>query len=373
MYYIGNEEIEAIKKVFEKKKLFRYQMNQKSECQLFEEEFSKHINSPFALMVTSGTNALRVALKTLNIRDGDEVIIPSYTFVATALAVVNVGATPIVVNIDETLTISCKEILASITNKTKAIICVHMDGLACDMNELTKICHEHKLHLIEDCAQAIGGSYNGKHLGTWGEFGCFSLNQDKNISCGEGGIVVCKTKNHMENAFCIQDGSGVFNPVNKDFFKEISPFAGESMRVSEISGAIMRVQLTRLEDILQKLRERKKILKEEITSKSVQIVGGHCLDGDCGSSLHLYFQSPTDAQLAGKKLRESEIMVIPPSMRPAHACWKWLSIIKSTQNPGLFLQTTNILMSTLKLDIDISLGLEDIKNLGKKINQLLGE
>src|SRR3954468_3270177 len=132
MYQIDEKELNAIRKVFKKKKLFRYQVGP-GECDRFETDFARTIGTKHALLVTSGTNALIAALSACGIGPGDEVIIPSYTFVATATAVTTVGAIPVIANIDETLGISPSEVESLITDRTRAVIPVHMDGLAADM------------------------------------------------------------------------------------------------------------------------------------------------------------------------------------------------------------------------------------------------
>ena len=158
MYYIGDEEITALKELFEKKRLFRYQPNAQSECDLFEAEFSKYLGTQRSLLLTSGTNALILALRAAAITTGDEVLIPAYTFVATAAAVLQIGAIPVVVNIDSNLSICCDDAMKKISSKTKAIIAVHMDGLAANMDDVISLSQKHNLVVIEDVAQAIGGS-----------------------------------------------------------------------------------------------------------------------------------------------------------------------------------------------------------------------
>jgi len=390
MHFFDELELEAVRRVIEKKKLFRYQVGVESECQAFEREFAKHMGTKHALLVTSGTNALIAALCALDIGPGDEVLIPAYTFVATALAVYQVGAVPVVININEQLSLDLKQAEEKITSRTKALIVVHMDGLASSMTEVIDFSKKFNLQVIEDTAQALGGSYEKKRLGTWGELGCFSLNQDKNLTCGEGGIVVTDDDMLFEKLFCLQDGSAAFNPANKDFFKYITPFMGMSMRVSEISGAIMRSQLTRLEEILTLLRERKEIFLSALEGIShVKVIRGASLEGDCATSLHLRFSDPLQAQMLGKKLREKNLLFIPPTMRPAHVVWKWAGLIASDKarlpslNPhqhhdeerkypqAEFLTSTEILMGIIKMDMSVHWSLEETKRLALELSNTL--
>jgi dTDP-4-amino-4,6-dideoxygalactose transaminase len=385
MYFIGDEEIEALKKLFVKKKLYRYQGAYESECDLFEKEFSAHFAIQHSLLLSSGTNALSLALLAAGLQAGDEVLIPTYTFVATAAAVIHAGGLPVLVNINKNLSLDIDEARRKVSDKTKALILVHMDGLVADVKSAAKFCEEHKIIFIEDAAQAIGGSFENKKLGSFGHFGCFSLNENKNISCGEGGILVTNDRESFEKAFCLHDGPAQFNPTKKDFFKEITPFMGLSTRVSEIQGAIMRVQLTRLEFILSELRARKKIMTDQF--KEICVSGYS--EGECASSLHLQFSDVEKAMAQGKLLREQGHMFLPVSSRPAHASWKWSHLLgeKSHLQQGSnpykntdkiynyatadYVQSVDILMRTLKMDIDIHLSIEDTKLKAQKILNIL--
>ena len=264
MYYIDHEEVKAVEKVISEQSFFRYRAEGLGECENFEKEFAKSLGAEHAQMVTSGTNALMAALKACGVQPGDEVLIPCYTFVATAVSVINVGAIPVLCNIDESLSLCVNDIKLKLTPKTKAIIPVHMDGLNCKMDDICAIAKEKNLIVIEDVAQALGGKYQGKYLGTWGDIGCFSFNQDKVLSCGEGGACITNDRILYERLLCIHDTSSLFNPIYKNKFKNIKPFMGMSMRVSEISGAIMRIQLKRLEKIQKELRQRQDIFKKTL-------------------------------------------------------------------------------------------------------------
>lgn len=319
MYYIGEEEIDAIKKVLEGRKLFRYQPDDAGECRQFEKEINQKFDINYSLLMTSGTNALITALTACGVGSNDEVIIPSYTFIATGAAVANVGAIPVIANIDETLCISPEDIKSKITDKTKAIIPVHIDGLACDMDSILEIARDNNLFVIEDTAQAIGGKYKDKYLGTIGDIGCFSFNEDKHIGCGEGGMAVTNNREYFEKIFSMHDASACVNPNNQNILKSTKHFLGGSMRVSEITGAFMRVQLSRLDTIISNLQERKTIMMDRFKSlEKVRIPIGNCSLGDSGSSIHFIFNTPEEAINIGKDLRRESIMAIPPTTRPGH-------------------------------------------------------
>lgn len=392
MYQIDEKEISAIRRVFAKKKLFRYQTSGPGECDLFERDFAARIGTKHSLLVTSGTNALIAALSSCGVGPGDEVIIPAYTFVATATAVTSVGAIPVIANIDETLGISPDEIRSLITDRTRAIIPVHMDGLSADMKAILKIAREHKLYVIEDVAQAIGGSFRGRRLGSWGDFGCFSLNENKNISSGEGGILTMSNRVFYERAWCMQDASAQFSPIRKTVFRDTTPFMGLSMRVSEITGAIMRVQLGRLDVILKGLRARKKLFVDRLASQSrAQLVLGNCAEGDCASSVHLSFADPGEAAHFGRAIRAKGILFAPVTARPAHACWKWTNLLganaaypggrnpyeltdrKYTYHTSQYLMSVGILMRTLKMDIDLSQNKDAVAKAADRLQRILND
>ncbi len=371
MYYLGDEELKALEKLFAKRKLYRYQSSGPTECDLFENEFSKFVGSQHSILLSSGTNSLLAALLASGIKSGDEVLVPTYTFVATAAAVALAGAVPVLVDIDLELGICAKDAAAKITPKTKAVIPVHMDGLAADMNGVLELAKRHDLIVIEDAAQAIGGSYQSKFLGTLGTFGCFSLNENKTISCGEGGILVTNRRDLYEKAFCIHDGAAQFNPTKKDFFVETKAFLGSSMRVSEIQGAVMRVQLSRLQKILVDLRSRKNIFVKHLANlPGVRIPRGHCEAGDCATSLHLQFSTLEGALSAGQKLRKAQFPFIPVTARPAHASWKWSHLFNEIKmsNP---LESVAILSRTLKMDIPLFMDLTQTEETAAKIKTIL--
>lgn len=390
MYFFDEQELEALQKVISKKKFFRYQNSEKSECDLFEDSFSKHVGIKHSLLLSSGTNAIMLALLAGNIQPGDEVLVPAYTFVATAAAVVMAGAIPIIVNIDSQLSMDLDDAAKKVTPKTKALILVHMDGLVANVPAAKFFSENKNLLFVEDAAQAIGGTFRKKYLGTFGTFGCFSLNENKTISCGEGGILCVDDTHLFKTAFVLHDSPVQFSPSKKSSLEGVKTYIGHSMRVSEIQGAIMQVQLGRLEKILKALRERKKIIISELKEGShMTIPKGFCADGDCGTSLHLQFSSIEKALFAMKNLRAHGLAFAPVTARPAHASWKWTHLfgaqggIQPARNPFLVsenkydypnsesLPSIDILSRTIKDDIDIHLSLDETRERAKKIQLAL--
>ena len=184
----------------------------------FEGMFKKYIGSRFAIALNSCTAALHLSLLAIEINPGDEVIVPSMTFASTANVVILVGGKPIFVDCEkDTMNIEPKDIERKITSKTKAIIPVHFAGRPCDMNRIMKIARKHKLQVIEDCAHAFGAQYMGKKVGTIGDIGCFSFYVTKNITTGEGGMVVTNNRD-LANKINILASQGL-DKVSYERFK----------------------------------------------------------------------------------------------------------------------------------------------------------
>ena len=303
MYQIGKEEIEAVRKVIESGQLFRYRGGEGGWCDGFEKALAGKIGVQHALTVSSGTAALMCALVGVGIGPGDEVIVPGYTFMASALAVTAVGGIPIVAEVDQTLMLDPRDVEKKITRYTKAVMPVHMVGRVCDLAALTKIARRHKLAVIEDVCQAVGGSYRGRRLGSIGQAGAMSFNHFKIITCGEGGGVLTDDKTIFERARIFHDGGCVFRSDAKDI--QTSFFAGQNLRVSEIQGAILSVQLTRLDGILRKLRTHQAVMLAVLAkSNRFQVSPSNELKGDCGTYVSLLFENSSTAQTFVKEAGE---------------------------------------------------------------------
>ncbi len=369
MYVMGEEEIEAVRRVVESRALFRYRGTE-GECARFEAEFAEVLGSgTSALLLSSGTNALVAGLRALGIGAGDEVLVPAYTYVATAAAVRLVGAVPVIVGIDSELGMSAEDARSKCGPRTRAMIPVHMDGLSAEMESLLDLARAKNLLVLEDCAQAMGGSYRGRRLGTLGDAGAFSLNESKIISCGEGGIFVCSDRARFERAFNAHDLAARFSPLLRDLFRIPPEDLGMSMRVSEIHGAIMRVQLRRLEDLLARLRHRKTIFAEAL--RGFDLVRGGCASGDCGTTLHLRFRDPAEAAAAAKRLSAAGIRSGPPTMRPAHAAWKWREALGLQLDPMEMMASMERLSSVVRFELDPLLSESETRALGDRMRALL--
>ena len=294
MYEIGREEVEAISKIIKSGKLFRYFEN--SECSVFEKKYAKYLSIKNVALASSGTTSITAALVGLKIGPGDEVLIPAHTYMATAMSVLAVGAIPVIVDIDESLTIDPKALEESCGAQTRAAIVVHMWGTTCDMNSIMKIAKKKNIFIIEDACQGVGGGYEGKKLGTIGHAGAFSFNYYKNMTSGEGGAVVCNNDKIIERARCAIDPCHFYWQGRKNSLK---PFAANGSRASEFMGAILNVQLKRLPKMIKKMRlERDKILKstKHLSNFGIKHTPLNSQKYDCGTFAFFTFNRKIDAQ-----------------------------------------------------------------------------
>jgi dTDP-4-amino-4,6-dideoxygalactose transaminase len=256
---IGDEEAEAVAAVIAGRSLFRYKDDLTAGTVAdFERAACELLGCRFAVAVANGTAALRTALAALGVGCGDEVIVPAFTFVATVNAVVSASAVPVFAEVDETLGIDPSDLEQQITDRTAAIIVVHLENVACDLDALLAVADRRNIPVIEDTAQSFGATYHGRALGTFGALGTFSLQQEKNITAGEGGLVVTDDETRYLRAARFQDQGGQFvtsyASARGDELTE--PFAGENLRMGELAGAVAGVQLTRLPGILADRRAR---------------------------------------------------------------------------------------------------------------------
>jgi perosamine synthetase len=216
----------------------------------FEKEFASYIGAKYATSVSNGTVALHLVLETLGLGAGDEVIVPTLTYVASVNTIIQTGATPVYVDsLMSTWQIDPEDIRRKLTVRTKAIMAVHLYGLPCDMERLKAICEEHRLILIEDCAEAFGSYYQGQHAGTFGDIATFSFFGNKTITTGEGGMVVAQNKDLIEKAAHLKN-QGVSQ--SQEYWHDV---VGFNYRMTNICAAIGLAQLEQADEILAKKRQ----------------------------------------------------------------------------------------------------------------------
>lgn len=325
MYRIGKEEIDAVARVIETKDFFKIN-DSLHEAEHAEDDMKALFDVKHAIMMTSGLGALASALVAMGVGPGDEVIVPGYTYIATAMAVVAAGAMPVIAEVDETLTICPKDIEKKISKHTKAIIPVHIQGFPCNMNAIMEIAKKHNLLVLEDACQADGGSFGGKRLGTIGNAGALSFNYYKVISAGEGGALLTNDKNIFDRALIYHDSSAVayFGDQLSDVDSML--FCGNEYRANEILSAIMREQFKRLDGILADLRANKKYLIDAI-SDICQIMPSNDIEGDCGTTLAIRFDTAKEAN-AFQEAADTEIVI--PINTGKHVYSNWTPIMTKT-------------------------------------------
>jgi len=269
----GDAERVQVQQVLETGVLMRYGFDAARKniwkCKELEKIMCDRFQTRYCQLTTSGTTALNTALAVAGIGAGDEVIVPTFTFVATFESVINLGATPIIVDIDESLTMDPEAVRRAITPRTKAIVPVHMCGCPADIDELVRIAKEHNLLLIEDACQSTGATYKGKSVGSFGDMGCFSFDYVKIITMGEGGCVVTDDADFYTKADGYTDHG--HDHKGNDRGREPHPFLGINYRVNELNAAVGIAQFGRLDDILAINRRNKKYLKDRIAAEVPQI------------------------------------------------------------------------------------------------------
>jgi dTDP-4-amino-4,6-dideoxygalactose transaminase len=337
---IDDEEVQAVLEVLRAKRLFRYYgpNDGPSKVRELEEAFAAFMGTDYALAVTSGTAALTCGLHALGIGPGDEVIVPAYTWIASASSVISAGAIPIIAEVDESLLLDPVDVEAKITPYTKAIMPVHMRGAPCKMDELLAVARKHNLAVIEDTAQADGASYKGKRLGSLGDVGCFSLQFNKIITAGEGGMVISNDREIWKRALMYHDVGGprMFKVPPEEIL------IGTNYRMPELLGAVALVQLRRLDGLLETMRERKRMLKAGMAdvAKRKGITFRQIVDEAGDASLALIFFAE-DAAAAGRiaqALRAENIgagTLYRPDVHDYHIYAHWTPIMeKRTWSPG---------------------------------------
>ena len=272
---IGKEEFDEIKHLFDKSKiLFRHSFdhlrNNIYKVKEFEESFADRMEVPCALGVTSGTAAIRVALAALGIKEGDEVITQSFTFVATVESIIESRAIPVITEVDKTLNMDPSDLERKITDKTKAIIVVHMLGVPARLKEIKDIADKYNIPLIEDTAWGCGGYYDDIHLGTYGDIGTYSFDFAKTITTGEGGMLVFKDEDLYKKAAAWHDHGHENNP-DLPRWEDSRSSSGFNYRMNELQGAVGLAQLKKLDYVVSEQRKNADLVKKSIFDLPIEM------------------------------------------------------------------------------------------------------
>lgn len=299
-YSFGDEERKEVMDVLSSGHLSRYGDPEdpgfKRKVYTFEQEFSKLCGTKYAVATSSGTASLLISLLAVGVGRGDEVLVPGYTYVASVSAIIHARATPVLVEIDSSLTMDPNDLESKITAKTKAIMVVHMLGNPANMSEIMRIAEEHNLKVIEDGCQAAGATFSGKKVGSFGDTGAFSLNRYKNIAAGDGGVVVTNTDELYERLFAVHDQGHTPNRIGKHASGSL---IGLNFKMNELTGAVALAQTRKLEDMLDTLRSNKAKLKNaigELPTGNFRKIND--VNGECATLLTIIFDDSSTAEKA---------------------------------------------------------------------------
>ena len=325
---IGDEELAAVERVIRGKNLFRYYGvgDGPGETAALEREFAAQMGARHALAVNAGSSALICGLIGAGVEPGDEVIVPAYTWNATPNAVLLSGGVPVIAEVDESLTLDSVDVERKITSRTKALLPVHMRGAPADMEALTGIAKRHELALIEDVCQAAGASYRGRRLGTFGDAGAFSLQFNKIITTGEGGMMITDRDDLYRIAIEVHDCAG---PARLG--QGPPRFPGWNFRATELLSAVGRVQLARLDGLLERMRAHHGRLAEHLARlPGLTLRKANDEGGDAGIALIAFAETASLAAEAVEALRAEGVAAMQlysPEVLDLHVYRYWRPVL----------------------------------------------
>lgn len=306
-YWLDEQEEQAVLEVLRNGSLFRYYgLGEPTYVDAFEAAARDFYGARYALALNSGTGALTTALSALGVGPGGEVILPAFLWVATVGAVVQSNAIPVLCEVDDSFCMDPTDLERKITSKTRLIVPIHMAGCPCDMDAILAVARRHNVPVLEDCAQCNGGEYQGRKVGTFGDLGIFSLQLNKNMTCGEGGLVLAADEKLYTRAFSAHDmglvrAGGRLTPPD--------PYAvmwGQGRRMSELCGAVASVQIRKLPAILAHMRGSKRRLKSMLEgTPGIRFRRLNDAQGDTGPFLILLLEDGAAAAAAVEKMKHS--------------------------------------------------------------------
>jgi len=390
---VGEEEERAVLDVLRRKRLFRYYGPEPGPSKVaeLEQAFATYMGTRHALAVTSGTAALICGLRGIGIGPGDEVIVPAYTWIASPGAVVAVGGIPVVAEVDETLTLDPMDVESKITPYTKAIMPVHMRGIPCRMDTLMDIARRHGLKVIEDTAQADGASFYGHRLGSIGDVGCFSLQFNKIITSGEGGMVITNDEEVWKRTVMFHDVIG----GQRNGIPEGETLWGINFRMPELLAAVALVQLGRLDGLLDAMRARKRMLLAGIQDvaqrKGIALQASADPDGDAGLALIFFMDSPETANRVSAALRAENVgasVLYHPDRTDYHVYPHWTPLVNKRTwsehggpwrwahrevryDPDVCPRSLDLLGRAVHINVNPLLTNEDVEEMVEGVNRVL--
>lgn len=316
LYYDEKERAELME-VLETRRPFRWYgpgSQPPMKALTFEREFAARMQTKYALGVTSGTAALMTAMAALEVGPGDEVILPAWTWHSCYAAIVTAGGLPVFAEIDESFNIDPGDIESKITPRTKAIMAVHLQGCPADLDRIIPIARKHRIKLLEDCAQSVGGSYKGKPLGSYGDISIYSLQLNKTISAGEGGAVVTNDPVLFERASRFHDIGGLRPPHEKVVGQpRLDPFVGCNFRLNEFSAGVLLAQVRKLDRIVGDVRACARRIYDGVRDlPGVKFRQVPDPEGELGSAVFLGFQSKEQCKRYMAAMEAENVPARPP-------------------------------------------------------------
>ncbi|MBA5630240.1 DegT/DnrJ/EryC1/StrS family aminotransferase [Moheibacter lacus] len=386
---IGKEEKDHVNEILETGILMRYnfdnQRNNHWKAKEWEEAIQDKIQIRHAHLTSSGTTALITAVKALGIGAGDEIILPTFTFVASVEALIFCNVIPVFADVDETLTLSPESVLKAISPRTKAIMPVHMCGGMADLDQLNQIAKANDLYLIEDACQSIGGKFQNQYLGTIGDVGCFSFDFVKTITSGEGGAVLTQDSSIYEYAHQFSDHG--HDHLGNDRGAEKHPTLGLNFRISELQAAVGLAQWHKLDEILSQQRKIKSIIKNELLQfPEIQFRKYPDPSGDNGSFLSIFLTDETMTRKVVENLKSEGIPCAYWYDNHWHYIKKWdhfkhlkndetyfaefRDLLPDYENQD-FSISDQIISRTITFPISLKINEITAKELGKKITEII--
>jgi len=305
-FLVGEEERREVEEILESGYLSRYgsleNPNFKRKVATLEAQFAKIVGVKHCLALNGGTSAIMASLAALMIKPGAEIIVPGYTYIATMSAVIAVGGKPILAEIDESLTLDPTDVEKKITSKTQGIIPVHMLGNPCDMDRIMRIAREHQLFVLEDGCQALGARYKGRSVGSFGDMGAFSLNINKTLTAGDGGLATTNSRSLYERAFGFHDQGHIPSLLGVEFGTRT--VMGINLKLNELTGAFALGQFKKLDKILQTLKAKKTRFKNALMAGDIQNMEFRKINDpdECHTILTVLFADAAAAQRVAKAL-----------------------------------------------------------------------
>ncbi len=391
-YMIGEEEISAVTDLLRSPKLlFRYRGSEESHCRMLEREVMTDTGFANALFVNSGTSALTCCLSGLQIGPGDEVIVPGYTYIATAAAVIAVGAVPVIAEIDESLGLSPAAVEAALTPFTRAVVMVHMQGVPGRIDAVRAVCERRGLHLIEDCCQAVGAAYKGKPVGFTAAACAWSMNYHKVITCGEGGMYLTNDgRDYLRGVFQSDPGTPMWDSGLLSG-ERLPPYARACYRGNEIAAAIAREQYKKLPAMLAYTRGLKASLLAQLKApKNYTLQHVDDPEGDNGISAAFIVRDAELARRFAQELKEEGLSIgsaynagfpdrhiyaywasLMDQVSPTPAGYPWKDPAykgRASYSRDMCPRTLDILSRTLRLSLHMAVTRQNIAEFAEAVN-----